>query len=373
MRYAFLLALLIVLTVSVRAQDPPILSSPEVRADRTVTFKFWAPRAREVQLTGNWMGPQPPTAMTKDAAGVWTATAGPFEPNIYEYSFLVDGTRTIDPACKCGLMWAGRFASSHFTIPGTPARSWEPQNQPSGTLHQHRFFSMRQQMTRRFVVYTPPGYDTSGNRRYPVLLLTPGTPGNESDWTNGGGFADIMFDNLIAAGRMEPMVVVMHASDVFDPPDFRRGDENMRAFETVILNEVLPIVKQRYRTVTDPRMWAIAGVSLGGEFGMYVGLKHPEQFRTIVSLSSSLVPTASEVAPSFDGRFPLQDPKRIASGYQLIWLGIGTEDIFYNGSKAFAARLAANRVPHVYKEYRGAHVMPVFRQQLNDVLPLLFK
>ena len=240
-------------------------------------------------------------------------------------------------------------------------------------MHQHRFFSTRQQKTRRFVVYTPHGYDTSGDRRYPVLLLTPGTPGNESDWTNGGGFADIMFDNLIAAGRMVPMLVVMHASDVLDPPDFRRGDENMHAFETVILNEVLPIVKQRYRTASDPRMWAIAGLSLGGEFGMYVGLKHPEQFRTIISLSSSFVPTASEVAPSFDGRFPLQDPKRIASGYRLIWLGIGTEDIFYNGSKAFAARLAANGVPYVYKEYRGAHVMPVFRQELDDVLPLLFK
>ena len=371
MRHAFL-AFLVAVTVSVRAQDPPMLSSPELRSDRTVIFKFWSPRASEVQLSGDWMGRQSPVAMTKDAGGVWTAIAGPFEPNIYGYTFVVDGVRTVDPACKCGLMWAGRFASSHFTIPGTPARSWEPQNQPSGTLHQHRFFSTRQQMTRRFVVYTPHGYD-SGDRRYPVLLLTPGTPGNESDWTNGGGFADIMFDNLIAAGRMVPMLVVMHASDVLDPPDFRRGDENMHAFETVILNEVLPIVKQRYRAATDPRMWAIAGLSLGGEFGMYVGLKHPEQFRTIISLSSSFVPTASEVAPSFDGRFPLQDPKRIASGYRLIWLGIGTEDIFYNGSKAFAARLAANGVPYVYKEYRGAHVMPVFRQQLDDVLPLLFK
>lgn len=290
MRRAFILVVLVVLTVGVRAQDPPILTSPEVRSDRTVTFRLWAPRASDVQLTGNWMGPQPPIPMTRDGAGVWTGMAGPFEPNIYEYAFLVDGARAIDPACKCGLMWAGRFASSRFTIRGSPARSWEPQNHPSGTLHQHRFLSMRQQLTRRFVVYTPPGYDTSGDRLYPVLVLTPGTPGDESDWTNGGGFADIMFDNLIATGRMEPMLVVMHASDVLDPPDLRRGDENMRAFETIILDELLPIVKQRYRTATDPRMWAIAGMSLGGEFGMYVGLKHPEQFRTIVSISSSLVP-----------------------------------------------------------------------------------
>jgi len=311
--------------------------------------------------------------MNKDEAGVWTVKAGPFEPNIYEYTFVANGVRTIDPACKCGVMWAGRFASSRLTIPGNPPRSWEPQNRPSGTLHQHRFFSTRQQLRRRFIVYTPPGYESSGNRRYPVLVLTRGTPGDESDWTNGGGFADIMFDNLIGTGRMEPMLVVMHASDVLDPPDFRRGDENMRAFETIILNELLPIVKQLYRASADPRMWAIAGLSLGGEFGMYVGLKHPEQFRTIVSISSSLVVAASDVAPSFDTRFPLQNPKRIASEYRLIWLGTGTEDLWYKGAKAFAARLTANGVPHVYREYRGAHVMPVFRQELDDVLPLLFR
>jgi enterochelin esterase family protein len=293
--------------------------------------------------------------------------AGPFEPNIYTYAFLVDGARAIDPACKCGLMGAGRFASSRFTISATPARSWEPQNHPSGSLHLHRFFSMRQQLTRRFVVYTPPGYEMSENRRYPVLVLTPGTPGDENDWTTGGGFADVMFDNLIAAGRMEPMLVVMHASDVLDPPDLRRGDENLRAFETVIVDELLPIVKQRYRPASDPKLWAIAGLSLGSEFGMYVGMKHPELFRTIVSISSSFVP------PSFDARFPLQDPKRMASDYRLIWVGTGTEDTFYNGAKAFAGRLAANGVPHVYKEYRGAHVMPVFRQELDDVLPLLFR
>jgi enterochelin esterase-like enzyme len=357
----------LVTIVAIRAQDPPVLTSPDVHSDRTVTFRFWAPRANEVQLSGNWMGTQPPLALTKDAVGVWTVKTGPFEPNIYDYAFLVDGARAIDPACKCGLISAARFASSRFTIRGTPPRSWEAQNRASGTLHHHRFFSKRQQLTRRFVVYTPAGYESSGDRRYPVVVLMPGTPGDENDWTSGGGSADIMFDNLIADGRMQPMLVVMHASDVLEPPDLRRGDENMMAFETIIIDELLPLVKQRYRTAVDPRMWAIAGLSLGGEFGMYVGLKHPEQFRTIVSISSSLVPS------SFEARFPIADPKRTANEFRLIWLGIGSDDIFYDGAKAFAARLAAKGVPHVYKEYRGGHVMPVFRQELDDVLPLVFR
>ena len=173
MRLAFVLVLL-VLTVRGHAQDPPVFISPEILGDGTVIFRYWSPSAKEVLLSGNWMGPQPPAALTKDGAGIWTVSAGPFEPNIYEYTFLVDGTRTLDPVCRCGLMWAGRFASSRVTIPGNPARSWERQNRPSGTLHQHRFFSKRQQLERGFVVYTPFGYETSGNRRYPVLVLNRG-------------------------------------------------------------------------------------------------------------------------------------------------------------------------------------------------------
>jgi enterochelin esterase-like enzyme len=264
-------------------------------------------------------------------------------------------------------MGAARFASSSFTIAGSPARSWELQNHPSGTLHTERFFSKRQPVSRRFVVYTPPGYETSGARRYPALVLTAGTPGDESDWTSGGGFADVMFDNLIAAGGMVPAVVIMHASDVLDPPDLRRGDDNLFAFETIVMNELLPLVKQRYRLSTDPRMWGNAGLSLGGEFGMYVGLTHPEQFRTIGSISSSLV------ASSFDTRFPLKDPKRIAADYRLIWMGTGSEDIWRPGARAFDERLTRNGIPHVIQEYNGAHVMPVFRQELNDFLLRLFQ
>jgi len=226
---------------------------------------------------------------------------------------------------------------------------------------------------RRFVVYTPPGYELSGSTRYPTLLLVPGTPGDEWDWTTGGAFADTMFDNLIADKKMVPMIVVMHASDVLDPPDLRRGNENLQAFDTVITNELVPVVKERYRVASTPRLWAIAGLSLGGEFGTHVGLKHPELFRTIVSMSASFVARGSSVAPSFEERFPLPDPKAVARDYRLIWLGGGTEDIWFGGTKAFSERLKSLNVPHVYREFPGTHAMPVFRQELNEVLPLLFR
>lgn len=228
---------------------------------------------------------------------------------------------------------------------------------------------------RRFVVYTPPGYELSRSRQYPVFVLLPGTPGDENDWTSGGGFAEVMFDNLIAEGRMVPIVVVMHASDTLDRATARRGDENLREFDAILANELSPLVKKRYRVLTDPRSWAIGGLSLGGEFGMHVGLNHPEIFRTVASLSGSIVPTdAGEVGrSSFEARFgPALTGTQIRN-YRLIWVGCGSEDIFFAGAKAFAERLKAERISHIFRQFPGPHAMPVARQELAELLPLLFR
>jgi enterochelin esterase-like enzyme len=289
-------------------------------------------------------------------------------PGIYTYAFLVDGVRAPDPACRCTFAGGGgRFASSRFTIRGDKPSAWESQNRPAGTLHYESFYSKLQQRTRRFVVYTPAGYESS-SRRYPVLVLSPGTPGDETDWTSGGGFADVLFDNLIAEGRMEPMIVVMHASDVDERAEQRRGDENLRQFETIVVDELVPTVKQRYRTNTNAAFWAIGGLSLGGEFGMAAGLNHPEIFRTIVSISGSFV------SNSVDRRFgPALTRQDLAKTYKLIWIGCGRDDAFYPGAQALVQRLESVRVPHIFRQFSGAHVMPVFRQELEEVLPKLFR
>ncbi len=312
------------------------------------------------------MGPQPPVALSKGPDGIWEVVVGPLTPNLYSYAFMIDGVRTADPACRCTFVQAGRFTDSRLTIPATPPRPWEAQNKPPGTLHRERFFSARQKRTRSFVVYTPAGYSASANL-FPVLFLLPGTPGDENDWTSGGGFVEVMLDNLIAEGKMVPAVVVMHASDVLDPPDERRGDANLFAFESVILNEVVPAVKQRYRVSSDSRQWVIAGLSLGGEFGMYVGLNHPDVFGGVASISGSLVP------PSFDKRFGPAMAKVATQKVRFVWIGSGTEDLFFGGAKAFSARLDAAKIPHAFRQIAGAHTMPVARELLAELLPTLFR
>jgi hypothetical protein len=240
------------------AQERPRIISPEVQADRRVVFRLWAPQAADVQLSGDWMGRQPPVKLLKNNDGVWSLTIGPLAPNVYTYGFLVDGVRASDPSCRCTLTWAGRASSSRFVIPADSPQVWDYQKQAAGTLHHERFFSKLQQRLRRFVVYTPPGYELSGSRRYPTLVLLPGTPGDENDWTSGGGFAEVIFDNLIAQGRVVPMIVVIHASDVLENG---KRDDNLRQFEPLLIEELLPLVRKRYRVSSQPRLWAIAGLS----------------------------------------------------------------------------------------------------------------
>lgn len=356
------------------AQTPPALVSPEVRSDRTIVFRLWAPKATEVQLTGDWGGP---VALSKDAQGIWTVTQGPLEPAIYQYAFLVDGTRTDDPSCRCTYVFgAGRGASNRFTVPAQPQAEWEDQNRTPGTLHHERFYSRVQQRMRGALVYTPPGYDPKASRRYPVLVLLAGAPGDEREWTTGGGSAEVLFDNLIGEGRMIPAIVVMHASDVDSRAPTRRGDSNLGQFERIVVDEVVPLVRQRYLTSTDAKSWAIAGVSLGGEFALHVGLRHPELFRNIGSISGSLVSRADpeEGLPSMDERFgPALARPDIARSYKLIWIGCGSQDSICRGSRAFIQRLESAKVPHVWREFPGSHAWPVFRRELVDLLPRLFR
>jgi enterochelin esterase family protein len=229
---------------------------------------------------------------------------------------------------------------------------------------------------RGLVVYTPPGYDPKASRRYPVLTLLAGSPGDEMEWTSGGGSAEVVFDNLIADGRMTPAIVVMHASDVDPRATLRRGDENLSQFEKILLDELAPLVKERYRVRTDAASWAIAGVSLGGEFAAYAGLRHPELFGSIGSISGSLVPGADpeDGLPSMDQRFgPALARPDVSRNYKLIWIGCGRTDIVCGGSRVFVQRLEAAKVAHTWREYDGAHQMTVFRRELVDFLQTLFR
>jgi enterochelin esterase-like enzyme len=146
--------------------------------------------------------------------------------------------------------------------------------------------------------------------------------------------------------------------------------------EQILVQEVVPLVKRRYRARADARSWAVSGVSLGGEFAAYVGLRHPQLFGSIGSISGSLVPSgdAEDGLPSMEERFgPALAAPGVSTRYKLVWVGCGRADMVCSGSRAFVQRLEAAKVAHTWREYDGAHQMPVFRRELLDFVELLFR
>jgi enterochelin esterase-like enzyme len=368
-RAAGLVAIFAVAAAVVHAQRPPALVSPDVAADRTVTFRLFAPKATEVQVTGDWMGPgSTPIELTKNDAGIWSGSAGPFEPNVYTYAFRVNGVvASIDPSARIALPSAGRSASSSFEIPATPPRPWTLRPAVDhGVVHAHEFHSALQDRQRPYNVYTPPGYDPAGRDAYPLLVLLPGTPGNEADWVNNG-LANRIFDNLLADGAMRPMVVLMPRADVLTQTGTRA--ENFKAFEPLLLQEILPDFEKRYRVEKRPELRAIAGYSLGGELAVSVGLRQPDVFRSIGSFSGSLI--EADFEPRLGQQ--LAAPEAMARTLRLLWIGCGSGDLLMPGNRKLAEVMTQKKVPHIFREIPGYHTNPTFRAELVEFLPLLFR
>jgi enterochelin esterase-like enzyme len=345
---------------------PPALVSPEILADGKVAFRLYAPNATEVLLSGDWMGPgDKPVALARRDFGVWTVIVGPFEPNVYGYVYTVNGVSVpIDHSNETTLLSAGRYANSALEIPGKTPRPWEQRAVPRGTVHVQPFRSRMQDRERGYYVYTPPEYDS--NRAYPLLVLLPGTPGSEGDWVNVG-YANRIFDNLLADRGMQPMIVLMPRADVLTKTGTRA--ENLREFEPLLINEILPELERRFRVDKSPNLRAIAGYSLGGELAVTVGLRHPELFRSIGSFGGSLF------EQDFNDRFglALERPEIVARTYRLIWLGCGSGDRFLPGSHRLDEILKARNIPHTFREVAGFHTTPTFRNLLVEFLPALFR
>ncbi|HPF52423.1 MAG TPA: alpha/beta hydrolase-fold protein, partial [Draconibacterium sp.] len=202
----FSFAIILLMSLNVFAQFGPGIKSPVVNDDSGVTFSIKAPDAKKVSLSFQ-MENYP---MKKDAEGVWSVTVGPVDPEGYTYAFTVDGLKVLDPANP--QMQIGQAPSwSLVTVPGNPPRFYEMQDVPHGTIHIHKYYSTTQEVNRELYVYTPPGYNA--NKKYPVLNLRHGGGDNETAWYVVGDAANIL-DNLLAEGKIVPMIVVMTNGNV---------------------------------------------------------------------------------------------------------------------------------------------------------------
>jgi enterochelin esterase family protein len=350
---------------------PPPPRSPEVGADRTVTFRFRAPNAREVLLAREGTTTRQP--MLKDAEGVWSVTTGPLEPDLYGYTFVADGVTLADPSnpvMKPNL----RTQSSMVHVPG-PGLPWEVAAVPRGQVHRHFYRSRVVGDDRDFYVYTPPGYDPHATTRYPVLYLLHGYSDGADAWT-AVGRAHVILDNLIAQGRAKPMLVVMPLGyGILDPftgylfADVPRRLRNFDGFRQALLTEVVPEVETGYKVATDPGSRAITGLSMGGAESLLVGLNALDRFAWVGGFSAGGFGAREE---DLNPYFPNLDASA-NSRLRLLWIACGTEDGLIDVNRRFRQFLDARGVKHTAVETPGAHTWLVWRRYLATLVPMLFR
>ncbi|MBI3722009.1 MAG: esterase, partial [Fimbriimonas ginsengisoli] len=253
---------------SAAAQPPRPIQSPEVHADRSVTFWFRAPNAKEVFLSREGAQRVP---MQKDEQGVWSVTTDPLEPDFYGYSFDADGVGLFDPSNPVRIPNL-LYVASQVHVPGPASLPWEIGDVPHGTVHHHFYRSGVVGDDRDFYVYTPPGYDLTAKQLYPVLYLLHGYSDDASGWT-AVGRANVILDNLIAQGKAKAMVIVMTlgygAPEIVTRTGRNLQDPGLRKrnydrFRDALFTEVMPQIEKNYRVAKDRGLRAIAGLSMGG-------------------------------------------------------------------------------------------------------------
>jgi enterochelin esterase family protein len=345
---------------------PPAVRSPEVHADRTVTFRLQAPEAKEVRLTGDLV--KAPQALERDAKGIWSITVGPLRPDLYSYRFSVDGVAAPDPSNP-------ERPATMFTVPGDAPMAYDLRPVPHGELHELWYTSKSLDTVRRVFVYTPPGYDR-GSARLPVLYLLHGAGSDESSWSESGR-VNLILDNLIAGGKLKPLVVAMPYGYAYPPSSpLAAGADAMKrqraGFNRDLIEDVIPLVQTSYRVQTDRAHRAIAGLSLGGAEALGLGLSHPELFSRVAGLSPALGAVTSAEAGGLDFKPLVSDSRKVNDEFKLLWVGCGTDDTLFKSVQSFSEMLNASGVKHVFRETDGAHTWLNWRRYLAEVAPLLF-
>ncbi|TDO22546.1 esterase [Pedobacter duraquae] len=360
------------------------LTSPEIKADRTVTFRLKAPGAKEVKLSGDWMPAQgwtPGTElMAKDKDGVWSLTSTPITSDLHSYSFLVDGLRITDPN-NVYLIRDVASVTNVFIVPGGKADLYTVNAVPHGTVSRRWYSSPGNNLTRRITIYTPPGYESS-KQDYPVLYLLHGMGGDEEAWAALGRATQIL-DNLIAQGKAKPMIVVMPNGNVAQeaaPGESTEGlykptmqlPHTMDGTMEQTFPDILKFIESNYRTAKGKENRAIAGLSMGGYHSLHISRFYPNTFAW-VGLFSPAVMASDKVSSPVYANFDESLKKQSANGYKLYWIGIGKTDFLYKAVSDYRSKLDQIGMKYTYRESEGGHSWTNWRDYLSEFLPMLFK
>lgn len=341
---------------------------PQVHADRRVTFQVKAPAARTMEVMpgggANGLG-KGPFAMTRNAEGVWSTTIGPVQPGFHYYWLLIDGVPANDPNSETFFGWGKQ--SSGIDVPDPALDYYDAKDVPHGDVRIHWYRSRVTGQVRRAFVYTPAEYDTNPRKRYPVLYLQHGAGESERGWT-AQGRANFILDNLLAAGKAKPMIVVMENGYATRPG--QTGGRGNEAFADVVTGDLLPEIDRAYRTRPDRAGRAIAGLSMGGGQALQIGLANLDKFAYIGSFSGAGA-RDFDPAKSYGGVFA--DAAAFSKRVKLLWIGCGEQDFLYPASIKMHEALDKAGIRHTWMAGPGLHDWQVWRGHLHAFAPLLFQ
>jgi len=352
------------------------LVSPEVHADRRVTFRIYAPNATAVSLRGPLTGTTGPVKLERGAQGVWSATVGPLAPDLYAYSFIVDGVRTLDPTNPTIRPGVNNTDNMVF-VAGEGAEFLENRPVPHGDLRQVWYRSSTLRMQRRMHVYTPPGYD-SGKSRYPVLYLLHGRGEDDSQWSTQGR-AGFIIDNLIAEKNAKAMVVVM-PNNGLPLPDLPADAPNYwsafhEPFNNELMKEIIPHVERSFRVLPGHANRALAGLSLGGVQSLWIAARHPDQFAYVGVWGAGAGFNPQHIAEfqKQNADF-LDDAPKMNRMFKLFSISVGREDVGpVDRAKDLSSLLSQRGITNQLHVSSGRHDWINWRRYFKDFVQALFR
>ncbi|TWU02301.1 esterase [Stieleria varia] len=340
--------------------------SPNINDDGTATFRFVSNSAKSVQVNiertdGGKLD------LVRSENGIWEVTTQVLPPGIYEYSFVVDGTRQVDPHNRWVKKWFS--INSLFEVPGDPPLVTQLQAVAHGTVHHHLYHSSVTNSDRGLIVYTPPGYHDHPDKNYPVLYLLHGFGDDQTAWTEVGR-ANLTADNLIATGKITPMLIVMPYGHPVPVPSGNRPEDywlhNNEAMEADVTQVVIPMIQQQYRVRTDAAGRGITGLSMGGGHSLRIGLKHSDLFGAVGAFSAA--------APEGEERDAVLAALAKSENPPMLWIACGKDDFLIERNRSFDAELTKREMEHEFVETEGAHNWDVWRDDyLPKFLQLVFR
>ena len=378
------LLLLFFATISYAQTQKPKIISPEILEDHSVVFRLYAPEANSVGIRGTMNPNFDLIPLVKNDQGIFEVTLGPFESDMYVYTFNVDGVTTVDPYNNV-VIRDGSYIESRLFIPGGLTEIYDVKEVPHGKVSTVWYPAKTLDMTRRLTIYTPPGYDQS-KKSYPVLYLLHGAGGDEEAWISRGR-ANYILDNLIAENKVEPMIVVIpngnfratsapgetnlalkleQDSAVLGAPTSMTGE----IIPTSIIEDLIPYVEANYRVKANKENRALAGLSMGGYQTQMTTNLNPNTFDYIGVMSMGLY----DMFGNYDEQKHISQIKAIQKANpKLYWIGCGKTDFLYESVLKLRAFYDQQGFNYTYRESEGGHSWNNWRLYLSELTPQLFK